>query len=261
MAPMSSMTVDKTPCVYLPAEIQLMILEALIQDGCSLASFATVSREWQTIIERHNFARIKLTPSRLADFDSTVRRNWDLVGYVWLCLELDEYDCTECESPDYKVWIVSETDNLLITAIQDLFSTLSTWEPNGDLLLDVSVHSPSDSEHWFKYLTFSPDTPSDECGWNGCVEQAKLQAAKLDDHRHGWKAGSRVAAPNSHVIYNLFEEIMGEGPFKSEEQECQWFRQLPSTPAVTGVLLRQQSRRRWKPKSLAQMFAHPGDSL
>ncbi|KAM4054386.1 hypothetical protein HRG_014879 [Hirsutella rhossiliensis] len=140
-----------------------------------------VSRELQTIIERHNFARIRLTPSRLADFGSTVHRNRALVGYIWLCLELQEYDCTECAPQDPAVWGVSNKDNILITtAFQDLFSALSTWEPNGDLLLDVSVHSPSDSEHWFKYLTFGPDAPSDECGRNRCVEQAMV--AKVDHH-------------------------------------------------------------------------------
>jgi hypothetical protein len=43
---------------------------------------------------------------------------------------------------------------------------------------------------------------------------------------------------------------MGDGPFDDEEQEGQWWQQLPLVPAVTGVLLRQQtaddgSRRRW----------------
>lgn len=74
--------------------------------------------------------------------------------------------------------------------------------------------------------------------------------AKLDDHQHGWLGGSQDVAPDQYAIYNGFREIMGEGPFVDEEPEYQWWRQLPSIPAVTGVLLRQQSRRRWKPKSL-----------
>jgi hypothetical protein len=48
---------------------------------------------------------------------------------------------------------------------------------------------------------------------------------------------------------------MGEGPFDDEEQEGQCWKQLPLVPAVTGVLLRQQNRRRWKPAALAHMFA------
>ncbi|KIN03080.1 hypothetical protein OIDMADRAFT_52887 [Oidiodendron maius Zn] len=121
-----------------------------------------VSREWQKIIERHNSARIKLTTSRLVDFGSIIHRNRALVRYVWLCLELQEYDCTECAPKRQEP--ISDTDNIMITtAFQDLFSTLSAWEPNGNLLLDISVHSPSDSEHWFKYLTFEPNIPTEEC--------------------------------------------------------------------------------------------------
>lgn len=53
----------------------------------------------------------------------------------------------------------------------------------------------------------------------------------------------------------IFGEIMDEEPFDTDEQETQWWQQLPSVPAVTGVLLRQQTRRRWKPTALTQMFA------
>lgn len=78
---------------------------------------------------------------------------------------------------------------------------------------------------------------------------------KFDDHQHGWIAGRRDFAPADYAIDKVFEEIMGEGPFDDDEQENQWWEQLPLVPAVTGVLLRQQTRRRWKPTSLAQMFA------
>jgi hypothetical protein len=52
---------------------------------------------------------------------------------------------------------------------------------------------------------------------------------------------------------------MGEGSFDNEEQEEQWWQQLPLVPAVTGVLLRQQNRRRWEPAALTYIFARlPG---
>ena len=241
-----------------PAEIRLTVLEVLLQDGCSLADFATVSREWQTIIERHNFSRIKLTSSRVADFGSMVHRNRSLVRYIWLCLELQEYNCTECEPQGPESWGLSNAENALITtAFLDLFSTLSVWEPDSSLLLDISVYSPSDSEHWFKYLTFEPDVASDMCGRDQHAKQSML--VKATDHHHGWIAGSRNSIPTSAAIDRVFEEIMGEGPFDDEEQEGQWWQQLPLVPAVTGVLLRQQNRRRWKPAALAHMFARlPG---
>jgi hypothetical protein len=253
ITPMSLMTADKTSWCCLPAELRISVLEVLLQDGCSLAGFATVSREWQTIIERHNFARIKLTSSRLVDFGSIIHRNRALVRYIWLCLELQEYDCTEC-APEYVEWGLSLTDNILITTVfEDLFSTLSAWEPNGNLPLDISVHSPSDSEHWFKYLTFEPDLPSDECERGRCAEQSML--VKVDDDQHDWSAGRRDSVLTSVAIDKVFDEIMGEDHFDDDEDENHWWQRLPLVPAVTCVLLRQQNRRRWKPTALAQMFA------
>ncbi|KAH7370890.1 hypothetical protein BKA65DRAFT_562826 [Rhexocercosporidium sp. MPI-PUGE-AT-0058] len=241
-----------------PLELRLAVLEALLRDGCSLANFATVSREWQTIIERHNFSRIKLTSSRVADFGLMVHRNKSLVRYIWLCLELQEYDCTGCENKDRELWGLSNAENTLITtSIQALFSTLSMWEPDSSLLLDISVYSPSDSEHWFKYLTVEPDDAPDRCGRIQHAEQSML--VKATDQHHGWVAGSRISIPSQDAIHNIFDEIMSEGPFDDEEEEGQWWQQLPLVPAVTGVLLRQQSRRRWKPAALAHMFARlPG---
>lgn len=238
-----------------------MVMEVLdLQDGCDFASLATVSREWQFIIERYNFARIHLTPSRLADFASIIHRNRALVRYIWLCLELEEYDCAQCVPGNLETLGVSNTDNTLIkTALQDLFSALSKWEPHGNnLLLDISAHSPSDSEHWFKYLTFGPDIPTDECDQSEYAEQSIL--VKLDDHNHGWIAGSQDYAPNHTAIEKVFDEIMAEGPLDNDEQNNNWWWQkLPLVPTVTGVLLRQQNRRRWKPATLEQMFARlPG---
>ncbi|KAI0126516.1 hypothetical protein BJ170DRAFT_409411 [Xylariales sp. AK1849] len=176
-----------------------MVLEILLQDGCSLADFAIVSREWQTIIERHTFSRIKLTSSRLANFGSMVRRNRSLVRYIWLCLEHQEYGCTECEPHDPELWGLKNADNSLITtACLDLFSALSVWEPDGNLLLDISVYSPSDSEHWFKYLTFEPDVTSDVCSQGQHTEQS--MRGKASDHYDRWIAGSRYSIPTSAAI-------------------------------------------------------------
>jgi hypothetical protein len=38
-------------------------------------------------------------------------------------------------------------------------------------------------------------------------------------------------------MHKVFDEIMGEGPFSKDNQENQWWQQLPFVPAVTGALL------------------------
>ncbi|KAJ6064052.1 hypothetical protein N7499_012732 [Penicillium canescens] len=78
---------------------------------------------------------------------------------------------------------------------------------------------------------------------------------KLDDHQHGWITGSQNSTPSKAGIHKVFDEIIGEGPFDDNKKEDQWWQQLPLVLAATGVLLRQQNRRRWKPTALAQMFA------
>lgn len=205
-------------------------------------------------VATRTFARIKLTPSRLVNFNSMIHRNRALVGYIWFCLELDDYDCTQCETlRGYlsrkqweEVYAVSEADNRRITTgFQNLFSSLSTWDPNGNLILDITIYSPSDSEHWFKYLTFMPDAPSQT-----------ISTERYNDARHGWVAGSRHATPPRWAIRKIFHDIMphGRGSFPSYDLEADWWDQLPSVPAVTSILLRQQNRRRWRPSSLAHMF-------
>ncbi|KUI74213.1 hypothetical protein VM1G_10058 [Cytospora mali] len=244
----------------LPGDIRLLILEALVQDGCTLGRLATVSREWQTEIERYNFAKITLKPSRLVDFGSMVHRNRALVKYIWFCLELDDYDCTKCAPRmlTYEqleaVLAVGDTDLCPITtALQKLFSVLSTWEPKGDLKLDISIYSPSDSQHWFKYLTFMHDAPSAMLG--GSKTEQMMSNQVFHDPQHGWVAGFRHSDPPEAALRKVFHSVMEEGPFDSEQLEFQWWDQLPPVPAVTSLLLRQQNRRRWLPSSLAHMFA------
>lgn len=247
----------------LPQELQLLILQAVMQDDGTPSRLATVSREWQAYVEPYNFARIRLTPSRLADFSPMIHRNRALVGYVWFCLELDDYDCTKCAPTramfaDEDEWgdafAISGTDHCpIVSAFQSLLSILSTWDSKRELTLDISIYSPSDSEHCFKYLTFMPDTPSDIL--DGGDMDKETSSKVCHDPQHGWFDGFRSSAPPEKALLKVFHSIMSEGPFHDELSERRWWDQLPSVPAVTTLLLRQQNRRRWKPCSLAHMFA------
>ncbi|KAF4957179.1 hypothetical protein FGADI_3244 [Fusarium gaditjirri] len=246
----------------LPGEIRLLIIQSLKQDGSKLSCLAAVSQAWQTVVERDNFTRIKLTPSRLTDFRSMIRRNQPLVRYIWFCLELDGYGCTECapRTPAltteeyYAALTVSDTEHCPITmAFQGLFSVLSEWDQDSQLMLDISIYSPSDAQHWFPYLTFMPDSPSDRLEGRG-LELTTINQG-YHDPPHGWVTGFRHSAPPQVACRKVFHSIMEEGPFDSEQLEFQWWGQLPSVSAVTSILLRQQNRRRWRPSALAHMFA------
>lgn len=45
----------------------------------------------------------------------------------------------------------------IVTAFQSLFNTLSTWERNGELILDINIHPPSSSDQWLKSMTAMSD--------------------------------------------------------------------------------------------------------
>ncbi|KAK8067344.1 hypothetical protein PG997_014091 [Apiospora hydei] len=216
----------------LPKEIRLLILEALIQDGCSLGPLATVSREWQTKIEQHNFARIKVTRTRLPDLNWMTHRNRALIRYIWFCLELEDYDCTGCKSymPSFNGELVKSHDrdsdyhNTVTGALNYLFWLLS-----------------ADSDHWFKYLTFMPDMPSDRLVGDSIEEV--ISNRTYHDPQHDWVSGVRRYAPPEKAFRRVFRTIK---PF---------WAQLPPVPAVTSLLLRQQTRRAWTQQSLVQMFS------
>lgn len=238
----------------LPAEIRLMILNFLLHTaGRKLSRLAVVSREWQTIVERHNFARLRLTPSCLAEFPSRTHRNRHLVGYIWFCLELEKYDCGS--SLKSTLMLSRTDDSILASGFQTLFSTLSTWEPDSRILLDISVYSPSDLEHWMQYSPLRPDFPLDESGRSQGMEQALLPNA--NHCGDNWITGSENCTCRlSSTLSKHFGMIGNKSShFDGEEQEARWWQGLPLVPAVTGILLRQQTRRQWNPTTLAHIFS------
>lgn len=234
----------------LPQEIRDLLLGALLQNGSRLSVLATVSREWQTFIEPHNFGRLKLTPPCLTEFASKTSRNRHLVGYIWFCVELEEYN--DPTDPENTEFLSQNNVDLVVTAISDLFENLSAWKPmpTDKLLLDISIYSPSDLEYRFQELTFRPDVPN-KCDLHHCLDGLILTMFNN-------QTGERIHGQDSR----LFPGIKGtfgligsdECLFEDKESESQWWQQLPLVPAVTGILLRQQTRRQWSPFTLAQMF-------
>jgi hypothetical protein len=107
-------------------------------------------------------------------------------------------------------------------AISKLFSILSTWNPASDgLTLEISVQSPSDSEHWFKNCYFGADD-EDEDAIFGEGNQLQKIISKLHDPEHGWVDGQQVATPAVGAILRLYKEVRLN--FKEE---------LPKVNAVT----------------------------
>ncbi|KAF5623722.1 PRANC domain protein [Fusarium sp. NRRL 25303] len=246
------MAMDRTTWDRFPSHIQNEIIGLLPILGGKRSQLATVSRAWRSIIEPLNFAEISLTVPRLTDLGSQaiLARKRNQIRYIWFRVELKRYDCIQCENNDRDQWGLDEVDNqFIVDAFDNLFTTLSAWEPRGDLVLDISIYSPSDNQHWFKYISFYPDTDTGEPSLHG-----HEHGATVNDPAHGWVIGQPILAPGEHAIELTFEEIMSEGPFYDDKTEMQWWRSLPSVPVVGVVLFRQQTRRRWKPLAVANML-------
>lgn len=142
----------------LPVEARRTILNALLQTDGSLGAYAAVSREWQAIIEPHNFSHLKLTMPRIEQLERMAFRTQKHVQYIWLCLELEDYGLLEACQQE-----MSNADSHAIgRALYAVVDILSSWSDRPSLVLDISIHSPSDSAYWFKYLTFEPNHPFNE---------------------------------------------------------------------------------------------------
>ncbi|KAK6835176.1 hypothetical protein PG987_009870 [Apiospora arundinis] len=200
-----------------------------------------VGRKWRSQLEPYNFADIRVRPSNLVEFASMTRRSRALVRYIWFCVELNEYEYCACWWHDSV-----NTDHWLIrAALAGLFSILSTWEASENLILDISVYSPSDKDHWFKYLTFLPDIPSGD-------EVTQMELDKYYDELHESASGVPYSATPSGAILRSFRTTTQYSPLASE---FNWLEGLPMVPAVTSLRVRQQSRWRWLSPSLGPMLA------
>ncbi|KAG4266477.1 hypothetical protein FPRO03_01761 [Fusarium proliferatum] len=228
------MAMDTISWNRFPAEIQNMIVGLLPFLGGKYSQLAAVSPAWRSIIEPHNFAEISLTVPRLTDPDSQaiLARKRNHIRYIW------------------RQWGLDEVDNqFIVDAFQKLFTTLSAWEPRGDLVLDISVYSPSDNQHWFKYLSFSSDTDIGVPSHHG-----HERGATVNDPAHGWVTRQHIHAPEKPAVEHVFDEIMGRGPFPDYKAEMRWWRSLPSVPVAGVVLFRQQTRRRWNSLAITNML-------
>ncbi|KAF4866651.1 hypothetical protein CGCSCA1_v013531 [Colletotrichum siamense] len=130
---------------------------------------------------------------------------------------------------------MSTADHVRIgRAFTGLFAALSAWQPSDNLVLDISIHSPSDSDHWFKYLNFVPDMAPENCNWKKRLP--KPIQVNFDDEKHGWIAGHRVSPPHPVLIEDMFGAIVWNGiprAYQLKSQEAESMTKIDSRPSET----------------------------
>ncbi|KAI1326341.1 hypothetical protein F5Y16DRAFT_410886 [Xylariaceae sp. FL0255] len=141
---MSRTTAKRACWAALTGDTQNSILKDLIDDGHPSAQLATVSRQWQKTIECHNFEHIQLTLWRMPEFGLMTERNRALIKCISLSLELEGDGGNLWEASLENPRVSRTTDNCtVIKALHDLFWMLSTWKPQGQLQLEISIYFPS----------------------------------------------------------------------------------------------------------------------
>jgi hypothetical protein len=246
----------------LPAEIRLMILEALQNQGEFLAPYAQVSHEWRVFVERSTFRRLVLSAGDLDAFDALIagrRTNVHSqvpIGYIWLRLVLPEYNCPDCRRPENSVEAATN-DKIFTEAIWKLFRTLALLGTGCGLTLEFSAHSPSDSGHFFKsWYQLRPDyphfaTPHEHFTYvNGAKEYLPT-----DDKAHGYGKGNsrakwiRSVGPGTRRQRAYAQRLVRPLKFDSTE-----YASLPKATCVADLLIRRQYFRDIETSSLSHIL-------
>ncbi|SPO02819.1 uncharacterized protein DNG_05494 [Cephalotrichum gorgonifer] len=152
-----------TTFIHLPAELRELVLSFLAEKyafnhdylspldrrpSLSLASYASVCREWRYVLERTTFSSLCVHIGRLDDFARYVtaerRRR---VRHILLHVRLPPYPCDPCT--EKESWAVQLENNGNFTkTVCRFFEIMNEWEPEevcpGGVSLEMSVSSPSD---------------------------------------------------------------------------------------------------------------------
>ncbi|KAI0872459.1 hypothetical protein GGS24DRAFT_467484 [Hypoxylon argillaceum] len=226
--------------ISFPAEIRLIILAIIAhQKHPGWASLASVCREWQHVLEKVNFHKIKLRVSCLDDFEhvATLQKR-GIIRHICLNVELPRYTSTCCSkrrSPSAKI------SSIVSDGIWKLVSILSTWRPANNLALEINVYSPSDCEHWFKNIYLSSD---DVQHHEDVMPNAWRTGSQYHDPQHGWMHGQQIKGPPKTAMLQLFRPI-----------RLRFQGMLPRVEAVTCLIIRRQLRRCISPSGLSLLLS------
>jgi hypothetical protein len=113
-----------------------------------IATYATVSKEWQKSVERHTFSKLQVTPARIEEFGRAVHgQRLRYLRHIDLVILLDKYSKAVCGR--YETDEDRERNNQIFTqTLQKLFRVMSSWERDNvadlGLTLSITAHSPRD---------------------------------------------------------------------------------------------------------------------
>lgn len=236
----------------LPGELKLIIVGHVVESfkqiqSPKLSACAAVCREWQHLFEAETFSDLTLHQSDVSEFADLVQgRRRPLLRWLWLRLELTEYDCKECR---VRETIAEDRANKFIStnAVWELFDTLSDWKKKDSvttmrqgLTFEISAHSPSDLRHAGPKMR----RRINDKGWMGamCPEQLIQRSTRA--------SGDGPRKCTSHHKPRPFGELTGLR-FDMRAQPVKRLKTLPCVRVVDTFLIRRQCLRYFSvPKAL-----------
>ncbi|KAI1259986.1 hypothetical protein F5Y18DRAFT_442118 [Xylariaceae sp. FL1019] len=212
-----------------------------------------ISQEEQTEENSSSMGPI-VVRSNIGDFHTIVQgHRRPLVQWVWLRLELSEYDCERCrlrEAPEEE----TINNTMFTNALWNLFQVLSEWssperspDPPRGLTLELSAHSPSDPKHFAKELGFRID----DTAWSSDLAFPKRRPQDL---AHGWSRGfGRKPVMTNGARLRLFGEYRGLALDLKAIGKVG--KKLPRVTVINSLVIRRQFFRAFSvPKSLQSIF-------
>ena len=194
-------------------------------------SLAIVCREWNFVLARIRYRKLRLQSSCVDNFRDIIDQHSKSVRHIWLDIELPRYGCRICNHYSHN----SAGGSIFRRTTTKLFSALQHWEPSttaeGGVTLELNVFCPSDWEHWFKHFHFDDDGDEEYPG----PEPGRLTPT-WHDPDHGWDHGQLVQEPSAYAIQRIFSAI---NPYFPRFKET-----LPQVHAVTKLVLRRQMHRK-----------------
>ncbi|EGX94093.1 hypothetical protein CCM_02364 [Cordyceps militaris CM01] len=248
------------PWDNLPKKIKTTIIDLVAKDDWPCGALATVSREFQMLIEPHTFQSITVTPARIAEFGKMTARNQHHVQNLWLSLELQPYICGDCLENDDEAVVLLLTATLaaarqecaiITNTIRWLFSHLQTWSldrrQGKGLVLDISAHCTSDREHAFSYLTSEPYWRAGDAAWID-----RHEAILRDNSPWVRQTGCEMRIVEWHQLHSCFREVF---PVPLPANIREFWDDMPKVPLITTIMIRQQNRRRWSPGIIGRILS------
>lgn len=241
----------------LAMEIRCLILQLLPSTGSGWSAYASVCKEWQYVLEKENFRRLDLHPLCLFHMGLIIGpRLRPLVKHIWLDLEVLQHACSRCPAPADRYGSYTDAENTIFVSlmIKRLFSILSRWSVEDivdGLTLELSVTSPSDSQHYFRNLYFGSGSHVDETPAPhhrrkqnpNTHPRPQFPSDWYHDPAHDWEAGRQVNPPCRKELDQLFHPI-----------HFHFERELPIVPVITKLVIRRQCRRQIEPKGLGRII-------